>query len=277
MALAHPSARQVANERYNFDREDVLGTRYHIELAMESGKAASKVEEAVQGEIERLDKILSGYNAASEWRRAVAATSPVPGSKELVEVLRLCELWSQASKGAFEPNVGVLVDLWKRADQSEVAPVAAEIAAAVAPAAPLLDGVAKGDILDLACAVIKSGGCDVGILSIGGDVRVFSESAEVRVADPLSPAGNAVALCELRLNGAAVATSAGYARGFDVGDTHHSHIIDPRTGKPADAIAQAAVVALDAATADALATILCVLPPKRGSRSWPQRQALSAL
>src|SRR5690606_1989642 len=41
----------------------------------------------------------------------------------------------------------------------------------------------------------------------------------------------------------------------------HSHIIDPRTGWTADGVASASVIAPDAATADALATLFSILSP----------------
>ncbi len=53
-----------------------------------------------------------------------------------------------------------------------------------------------------------------------------------------------------------VATSGTYRRG--------AHLIDPRTGEPAEHIASATVVAPTAMEADALATACFVLPPKEG-------------
>ena len=79
-------------------------------------------------------------------------------------------------------------------------------------------------------------------------------------------AANGAMLMTLRVASGAVASSGGYARGFDLDGVHHSHILDPRTGKPCDGVLGASVVAKDTATADALATILCVLGPTEGLR-----------
>jgi thiamine biosynthesis lipoprotein len=49
-------------------------------------------------------------------------------------------------------------------------------------------------------------------------------------------------------------------------DYSHHHILDPRTGRSAPELASSTVVAEDAATADALATLVMVLGPVRGRR-----------
>jgi hypothetical protein len=86
------------------------------------------------------------------------------------------------------------------------------------------------------------------------------------VQDPFHPEDNARPLTGLALANAAVATSGGYQRYFTVGRERFSHLIDPRTGRPAGDIASATVVAPDGATANVLATTVCVLAPADGLR-----------
>ena len=64
----------------------------------------------------------------------------------------------------------------------------------------------------------------------------------------------------------AVATSGQKHRGYRVEGRWYSHILDPRTGEPASAVLAATVIAARSADADALATILNVLPPAEGLR-----------
>jgi hypothetical protein len=128
-----------------------------------------------------------------------------------------------------------------------------------------LDGLAKGYIIDRAAAAAKAAGALDILLDIGGDMYVEG-TAMVGVADPKAPADNSPPLCRLRLQHAAIASSGGYARGFDIDGRHYSHIFDPRSGRPVTAILQSTVVAADAVTADALATILSVMTPDAGLR-----------
>ena len=59
-----------------------------------------------------------------------------------------------------------------------------------------------------------------------------------------------------------MATSGDYMQPFSRDYAQH-HILDPRTGYSAPELASATVVASDAATADALATLAMVLGPRR--------------
>jgi thiamine biosynthesis lipoprotein len=65
----------------------------------------------------------------------------------------------------------------------------------------------------------------------------------------------------VRLENCALATSGNARKGFVIGANRYSHIIDPRTGWPVDAIASISVVADSAADADVLATVLGVESP----------------
>jgi hypothetical protein len=105
------------------------------------------------------------------------------------------------------------------------------------------------------------------VLNLGGDIVMQGKVREViAIADPLADAENAPALDRIVLTGGAVATSGNYRRGFDIQGRHYSHIVDPRTGRTAEAILSATVVAPDGATAGAMATSMCVLTPDESAR-----------
>ena len=63
------------------------------------------------------------------------------------------------------------------------------------------------------------------------------------IANPSDDAENAEPLSEILVRDRAVATSGDYRRGFDVGGVRYSHIVDPRTGRPADDVISSTVVA----------------------------------
>ena len=68
----------------------------------------------------------------------------------------------------------------------------------------------------------------------------------------------------LNLRDRAVATSGGYQRSVTVGRRRYSHLIDPRTGRPAAGVASATVVADSPFIANPLATALAVMNPADG-------------
>jgi thiamine biosynthesis lipoprotein len=101
------------------------------------------------------------------------------------------------------------------------------------------------------------------MVNLGGDLRhMGQEGVTVEVTDPFRPAENCAPLARLRIRGQGVATSGGYRRRVFTGGKWRSHLIDPATGRSAEGIASATVVAPSAMEADAMATAFAVLPPE---------------
>ncbi len=299
VVLAAPCVAQATEDStHRLHREGVLGTSMTLVVHGGDQALAEQVEARVLEEVEKLAAVLSGYDPESELRRFAASHGEQKVSFDLARVLRACEQWRERSGGAFEPGVAAIAALWRDAGKQE--PDAGALAAAVERAhapqwsldfrtrtaerlgdAPFdLDGLAKGYVLDGAArrAWLKFGrDLDGFVLDIGGDLVVAGEGERpVGVVDPRRPADNAEPLCQI-LVGGAVATSGGYARGFEVGGKHRSHILDPRTGRPVEHVLGATVVAPDAVTADALATILNVVEPQQGLALVAEREGVQCL
>lgn len=267
-------------QKFRFAREDVLGSSGSLVVSAPDEATAHRAESAVFGEVARLATVLSTWDAESELSRLIAAHGGKP-SADLTTALQLATKWRTASHGAFEPGISAIAQVWADAQKNGKAPSEPELAAAVAtlktPAwslangqltvrAPFtLDGIAKGHIVDLASRMVAGvPGCELVSFQIGGETLLGKTAQEIALADPRHPAANDGMLMTLHLANSAVASSGGYARGFDLDGVHHSHILDPRTGQPCDGVLGASVVAKDVATADALATTMCVLGPDAG-------------
>jgi len=114
-----------------------------------------------------------------------------------------------------------------------------------------------------ACNVAMTiGGVTGVVLNIGGDIVVRGTHTEqIQVSNPKANAENDAPVSTLVINNKTVATSGNYRRGELVNGQWHSHIVDPRTGLPADKVLSATVVADNATDAGALATAFNVLIP----------------
>ena len=264
--------------------EPVLGTSLELQLVAGSDAAARRGESAALAEIDRLEAIFSAYRPDSELRRWQATHDvDVPVSPELAEVLERSEHWRARTGGAFNPAVEAATRVWKEsAARGEPASDATLAALAEEIAAPLwtvdrarstarrltrlpvtLNAIAKGFIIDAACATAAAAE-DVAqvLVNIGGDLRHRgARPLAVDVVDPFVDAENAPPLDTVTILGQGMATSGSYRRGFRVGDGWHSHLIDPRTARPAERVVSASVVAPTAALADVLATAFGVLDP----------------
>lgn len=276
-----------------YNHENVLGTSLELRVDAATEQAADAAEARTLAEVDRLTAVLSTYRPDSEISRWLAAPhGPVAVSPDLHAVLLACDRWESLSGGAFNARVEILTQLWKQSAAAGSVPDNDHIAAALermkAPAWHLAGGTAErtGDCpvsvnaLAKGYIIQKAGECahhtpDVSavLLNIGGDLQVWGGGEHtVSIANPHADAENAAPLTQAVLHAQSLATSGSYRRGTDAAGRHRSHIFDPRTGQPADGVLSASVIAADATTADALATVFCVLPPAesvRMARSLP--------
>jgi FAD:protein FMN transferase len=269
---------------HTFNHEHILGTSLELKVIAESNRAAGRAEAAALAEIDRQARILSSYDATSEFSRWFGTRNvAIPVSPELYEVMSLFDAWRARTSGALDASAEAASRVWKKAAALQRLPSQAEIASAVSSVrqahwalrssdrsathlsdVPLaLNSFTKSYILDRAArAALSIDGVRGVVVNIGGDLVVRGDWIEaVAVANPANDAENGEPLARLTISNRAVATSGSYRRGVEIDGRHYSHIIDPRTGRPADHIVSATVIASDAATAGALATAFSVLRP----------------
>ncbi|MCX7621631.1 MAG: FAD:protein FMN transferase [Acidimicrobiales bacterium] len=250
----------------------LLGTVIEIRVRSVDQATAEAAIEAAVDEIEALERVFTVFDEDSDlnrWRRGELEPDGV-----LAAGLELAARWQARGRGAFEPGIGALVACWDRAAVADRLPSPAELGTAMAemrrnapdphrPPPWNLNAIAKGFIVDLAVgqAVGLAGVLDV-MVNAGGDICHFGEdSVLVGVEDPAAPFDNAEPLVTVEVRNAAIATSGGGRRGWEIGGQWYGHVLDPRTGQPVDHTVSASVLAPDAATADVVATICTVLPP----------------
>jgi hypothetical protein len=126
-----------------------------------------------------------------------------------------------------------------------------------------LNTFAKSYIIDRACAAaLTVPGIDAVVVNAGGDIVVRGNLTEpIAVVNPRANAENDAPMARLAVQNQTVATSGDYRRGVQVGKNWHSHVVDPRSGKPASEVISATVVHPDAVVAGALSTAFNVLSP----------------
>jgi thiamine biosynthesis lipoprotein len=267
-----------------------MGVQARIVLYAGNRAAASSAAAAAFARVAQLDAVMSDYRPDSELMRLCdrAGGEPIPVSADLFAVLERSLEISQASDGAFDVTIGPVSVLWREAARSGTAPSAEALAQAYAlvdPHQTVLDrrhhtvqllrpnmrldlgGIGQGYAADAALEVLRKRGCTRCLIDIGGDIVAgdppprqdgWSIAVSTGLVDdvPLT----------LALANAAVTTSGDSARSLQIDGRRHSHIIDPRERESLGLAIRRAVtvIALDAATADALATAVSVLGPQRG-------------
>jgi len=255
-----------------------------LKIYATSSQEAANAETAALNEISRMSKILSAYDANSEfskWLKTSQQSEHV--SPELFEVLSLFDQWKTRTDGALDASAEVITKLWKQAAAKQRVPTTEELSDAVAETqqthwvldaskqtathlshAPLvLNSFAKSYIIKHAAdAALASGNVNAIVVNIGGDLVIFGDLKEtVQISNPKNDAENETPIDQLIVSNKAVATSGNYRRGELINGHWYSHIVDPRTGIPADNIISATVVAPNATDAGALATAFNVMSP----------------
>lgn len=292
IALFLPSLVFAEDKSYQFSREKVMGTSFRLEVLAPSKESATELESELLKQIERYSKVVSTYDPKSEISQ-INKTNCYPSealtiSRELYDFLRQAASIQKKSGGAFNIAMGELIQLWAKCEKKGREPFPRNIEFALKgvkagfrvwkrkKAGRFLerrgdmqfqfDAIAKGYIMDQAArAAMKTKGCRGLKLDIGGEIIVLGSLVRtIAIANPQRPEDNAKALTTVRLKNLSIATSGGYERPMKIGAKTYSHILDPRTGRPASGVLSATVISASNATADALATTLCVLTPKEG-------------
>lgn len=296
-AASSPVAREP--NRHEFSRL-LMGVQARILLFHEDVRVAEEAANAAFDRIAGLDAILSDHRVDSEVNRlcSFAGTGEaVPVSDDLFEVLRQSIEFSRASGGAFDVTVGPVVSLWREARRSGVIPSREEISRAMqsvgwekieldemnqtarllAPGMGLdFGGIGKGYACDEALKVLRAFGCPRAMIEMGGDIALgdppvdapgwFIFPPDDDPEDGWHPIQDPEVWEKLlvRVN-CGVGTSGDRYQFVEFEGVRYSHVIDPRGGWAVRDSIEVTVIASDATTSDALATVVGVLGIEAGA------------
>ena len=267
-----------------------MGTSYHITIVADQ-PAPADLAEQIDRVLSEVDQSMSTWKTQSELSQfnRLPLTEEVAASNQLWAVLQTSrQIWQQ-SRGAFDPTVGPVVDLWGfgPVPTQDQVPADAEIAAALAstgfqhlslnseaqaisklkPVSLDLSAVAKGYAVDQVADLLEMLALPDYLVEVGGEMRLGGANAEGkpwRVAIELPSLIPQVERV-VSINTGAIATSGDYRNYFEKEGVRYSHTIDPRSGKPiTHKLASVTVMAQRCADADAWATALMVLGEEEG-------------
>lgn len=257
-----------------------MGTVVTAQLYGPGGKTAAA---KLFAEFDALENERLSWRAATSdiARINAAAGAPAAIGERTAGYLKTAAEISRQSKGAFDCTLGVLTQLWDIGGENARVPDRDEIAAALKSVGyqtlSLSNGraaLAKGQALDLG-AIGKGIACDEAkalleqtdlsgaVVSVGGSVLLWGRRPgggpwKVGVRDPRGEAADQ--LGAFSLNGGFVSTSGDYERTLTAGGKTYHHILDPKTGYPAQAgLISVTVSAPTGLLSDALSTACFVL------------------
>lgn len=243
------------------------------------GRNAETAVDAAVSEVKRLDALLSTGSAFSEVstlnREGVLSVSEDTEAlfwrgAEIYEdtggifdftVYPLMELWGFSTKEYHVPSQEELKEVLTLVDASKVSLNGKEVRLGEGQQVDF-GGIAKGYASGRIMEIYEERGISSGMVSLGGNVQVLGRKPDgmlwrIGIKDP---SGTQELAAVVSVENCAVVTSGGYERYFEEDGKTYIHIIDPRTGYPADKdLASVTVVSADGTLADALSTSLYIM------------------
>lgn len=263
-----------------------------MDTVMQLTAYGPKREAALQSaekEIQRLDDLLSTGKADSEVSR-LNAQGTLELSQDTAFLLgHALELYRDTD-GLFDVTIYPLVKLWGFYDKNYHVPTGEELADAMALVgsdrltfdettrrASLgsgqsidLGGIGKGYTSQKVVQLLKDAGVRSAMVSLGGNVQCLGAKPDgsnwnIGIRDPWSDG----LYCAVSITDKAVITSGGYERYFVMDGKTYLHILDPRTGVPAESgLSSVSIITSDGTLADGLSTALYIMGLDGASDYW---------
>jgi thiamine biosynthesis lipoprotein len=252
------------------------------------GKNCEKAVDAAIDAVERLDALLSTGKETSEVSRINAAGGGEVSEDTAVILQEAMEVY-QRTEGLFDVSIYPLMELWGFPSQEYHVPTREELLEVLSLVdaskiafdgtyIKLLEGqridfggIAKGYTSARVMDVFQEYGIHSGMVTLGGNVQVLNKKLDgskwqVAIRDP-EHEGKILGV--LGVENQAVITSGGYERYFEEDGETYIHILNPRTGYPADKdLISVTVISEDGMLADALSTSLYLMGREEAVSYW---------
>jgi thiamine biosynthesis lipoprotein len=249
--------------------------------------------------LRRIDTLMSDYDANSEISRlsGQAGETPMAVSPETLTVVHTALSEAALTNGIFDPTIGPITHLWDISGQAAQTVPKLPSADEISKARALvnwknvvvddakstillkqkgmrvdLGGVAKGFAMDEALRIARQAGIKSGILNMGNSsIALLGKKPggtawKVGIQDPFQTVGTPFAV--VSGSDMTVETSGTYQKFFMLNGHRYHHIMDPRTGAPAESGLEQVtlLLPLDTKLADGLSTSCFILGLDQGMK-----------
>ncbi|MCA9245146.1 MAG: FAD:protein FMN transferase [Phycisphaerales bacterium] len=231
----------------------------------------AQAAQAAFTEVARLEGELSRFLDTSDVGQINAATAGIliPVSVDVIECLALSARVWQASGGSFDITAPVSDADARGFDRFEIDYRERVVSKRCDGTRIDFGGVGKGYALDQVVSILREWSVGAAVAHCGqSTVVAFGDVGPSYSVALRHPSREDVTLTDVRLKNGALAGSAMTRKG--------AHILDPRTGEPAQAALAAWALAPSAALADALSTTCMLLAPDEIAAMLGEEAALRA-
>jgi thiamine biosynthesis lipoprotein len=234
--------------------------------------------DAAVAEVTRIENLVSDWKPDTEIAAVNknAGIRPVQVSNEVFELLKRALKVSKLTDGAFDVSYAAMDKIWKFDGSMTTMPTPEAIKKSVSKVGYEkiilnetdssvflkdvgmklgLGGIAQGYIADKIRTLLKTMGCTSGIANVSGDIAAWGKqpSGKPWTIAIINPMNKTKIFATFPLVDRSVETSGTYEKYVEFNGIRYSHIINPKTGYPAQGIVSVTVFAEQTELADVLA------------------------
>ena len=262
----------------------MLGSPFEMTVVAKDTIQGNIYIDMAVAEVKRIENLISDWIPTTQISQVSknSGIQPVKVDKEVYDLVERAIKVSQLTSGAFDISYASMDKIWKFDGSMKAMPTPEAIKQSVArigyqkivldaKAQTIylkekgmklgLGGIGQGYIADKIKDLLLSKGCISGIVNVSGDINAwgYQTTGKPWTVAIVNPMNKNKVFATFPLENSSVETSGSYEKFVVFDGKRYSHIIDPRTGYPAQGVVSVSVFAKQTEIADALATGIFVL------------------
>ncbi len=262
----------------------LVGGPCEIKFYTSSEGTGKKVLNQIDVELKRLDSLLnyfSPHSLVSLINREHQAVIP----SDIRDIFVLSDSISRLTDGLFDISIAPLLEIWGFYKGEKRVPSKQEIKSVkvfvdyrkvtvkgdtiiIRDSMKIdLGGIAQGYAADRVTSILKEHKIKSAIINIAGEIVAIGNSPRNRpwTVGIKNPRGEGI-IEKVFLSNKALSTSGDYEKFFLVNNIRYAHILNPKTGYPAEDYASVTIFSENAGFADGLATAVSVMGAEKGKK-----------
>ena len=262
----------------------LLGSPFEITVVAKDSIQGNFFIDLAIAEVKRIENQISDWIPTTpiSMVNKNAGIQAVKVDSEVYELVARAIKISEITEGAFDISYASMDKIWKFDGSMKTMPTEEAIKKSVAKIGYKniilnpkdqsiflklegmklgLGGIGQGYIADKVKDKLVANGCVSGIVNVSGDINAWGKqiNGKLWTVGIINPMNKNKVFATFPLENSSVETSGNYEKYVTFNGIRYSHIIDPRSGYPAQGVVSVSVFAKQTEIADALATGIFVL------------------